>query len=105
MPATLTLKAPLKTHEGEVKELTLRDITAKDIIEIRHSPLSLTSVSTGMGAMRSTEQRVDIRYDVAFQYLVRLTGVDEVILGTIGGSDLTKATNLIVKMWNEAEGE
>lgn len=102
MPANVTLSKPLTTHKGEITEIELRDITAKDLVEMRVSPLGFTNIGSGIGSARVTDQRVELRYDIAMGYLVRLSGIDEILLGALQAKDFEKCVGAVTKLWNDA---
>ena len=73
------LSRPLTTHAGEQRELTLREPTARDYIAMRRVPFSLLfhqetrATNPDQVSQRTGELVTD--YDLAFQWLERLTGV------------------------------
>jgi hypothetical protein len=86
------LSRPLTTHQGEQRELTLREPTARDYISMRRVPFSLLfhqetrATNPDQVSQRTGELVTD--YDLAFQWLERLTGVSILILETLKGSDV-----------------
>lgn len=81
MPKTIPLSTPLQTHTGEVKELTLRDPIGADFIAINKLPFVMASD----GTMSSTTPD----FAVAAQWMARLSGVDAILIGTLGARDFS----------------
>jgi hypothetical protein len=98
MPFTVPLSKPLKTHDGEVTQLTLRDLTASDIVMARVPPVKLIANS------KEDEEHAEFRYDIIMQLASRLTGIDDLILGGLSARDFHAVANAVVKLWN-ASGE
>jgi hypothetical protein len=105
MPVICKLTKPLSTHKGEVTELELRDLTAKDMVEARVSPQSLSYTSLGKGTNEMRETRIEIRYDIAMSLAVRLTGVDEILLGAMCAKDFDTLVGKVLEVWNSQSGE
>jgi hypothetical protein len=95
MAITIPLSKPLKTHDGEVTSLTLRDFSAIDIVNGRVSPVKIV-------VNEDKTQTIDIRYDVAMAYLSKLTGVDDILLGALSGADFQKAVNAVIELFNSS---
>lgn len=102
MPRTVPISKPLTTHKGEVTEIELRDITARDMVEMRVGPTSVSTHAEGIGNARVVSQKFDIRYDIAMGYLTRLSGIDEILLGSLKAADFDKCVVAIQELWNEA---
>lgn len=94
MARNIKLSKPLKTHDGEVMELKLRDLTARDIATMRESPYKVIQ--------RKDDGTVEleIRYDKMMAYLSLLSGVDDLILGDLSGTDFQSACNVVGEVWN-----
>lgn len=96
MPRTVPLSKPLKTHAGEITELTFRELTGGDIAEMSLSPIAITLVE----ADGVKGQKVDIRYDIAMKYLARLTGIDTILLGSLPAKDFSNAAQAVIAEFN-----
>lgn len=94
--AKVPLTKPLLTHDGEVMELSFRDLTARDIVEARVPPIKLARVGD--------EVTQEYRYDVVMKLASALTGVDDLILGKLSAQDFHAVTNEVINRWN-ASGE
>lgn len=92
MAEPIPLSRPLKTHKGEITELTLRELDARDIVEARQSPIKIGRVGE--------EVVHEYRYDVVMKLASMLTGHDEVVLGGLKGGDFHKLTAAVVDEWN-----
>jgi hypothetical protein len=93
MSKTVSLSGPLKTHEGEVTSLTLRALTAADIVTMRKSPFEIVRKGDG-------EVEVTIKYDIMMAYMSRLSGVDDLLLSKMSGTDFQLACNAVGEIWN-----
>lgn len=94
MTRSITLSKPLKTHDGEVTELKLRDLDARDIVRMREAPFKITQRKDDGGV------ELEVRYAVMMNYLSLLTGVDDLVLGTMSGQDFQKACSVVGDVWN-----
>lgn len=92
MANTVPLSKPLKSHQGEITELTLRELTARDIVEARQSPIKIARVGE--------EVVHEYRYDVVMKLASMMTGHDEGVLGGLKGGDFHKLTAAVVDEWN-----
>ena len=107
MPATVRLSKPLKTHGGEVTELTLRDLVASDLVKMRRSPTTITNMQdltpnvAGPARRDKIEYRIEPNYDVVMDYLVLLTGLDPIVLGAMPARDFRRATDVVTGLWND----
>jgi hypothetical protein len=93
MAKTVPLSKPLKTHNGEVRELALRGLSASDIVEMKTSPFQVLRREGG-------DVELIIKYDVMMKYLSRLSGVDDLLLGAMDGNDFQVACNKVGDVWN-----
>jgi hypothetical protein len=93
MANTVLLSKPLKTHDGEVSLLTLRDLDAADIVAMKSSPFQVIRMQSG-------EVELIVKYDVMMQYLSRLSNLDPILLGKLGGVDFQVACNKVGDIWN-----
>lgn len=96
MAKTIPLSKPLKTHEGEVSKLELRDMQASDIVLARVAPYRVVETKEG------GEQHVEYRFDVVMQLASRLSGVDDLVLGALSAKDFHAVTLAVVQLWNAA---
>lgn len=93
MAKTVPLSKPLETHDGEVSELTLRGLTAADIVRMKKSPFDVIRLDGG-------EVELRVKYDMMMSYLAELSGLDEIVLGRMSGPDFQKACNVVGDIWN-----
>jgi hypothetical protein len=96
MPTTVPLSKALTTHKGDVNELVLRDLDARDMVEVRQPPIKLARVGD--------EVTQEYRYDVVMKLASLLTGIDDLVLGKLSAGDFHKLTGAVVDAWN-ASGE
>jgi hypothetical protein len=93
--STITLKAPLLTHSGEVTSLTLKEPKARSFFE-HGEPFKMRVITEG------ESERIEFEYNhkVLGKFLSDMCGLDELILGKISASDYfsirNAATNLII---------
>ena len=94
MARNIKLSKPLKTHDGEVMELKLRDLTARDIATMRESPYKVFP--------RKADGTVELenRYYKMMADLSLRSGVDDLILGDLSGTDFQSACNVVGEVWN-----
>lgn len=85
MSKTIILKAPITTHDGETKQIVLRDPIGADYIAINKMPFSV--IGTGDDRMIVPD------YKVAVQWLTRLSGIDEILIGKLNRDDFLAAIN------------
>ncbi len=78
-PYTLALTSPVTTHGGVVHELKLREPIAADYIALQRVPFDVR----GDGDNR----RSVVHFDLAAKWASRLTGHDEIVLGTLSRND------------------
>lgn len=93
MAFTVPLSKPLKTHDGDVSELKLRDIDASDIVSMKTSPFQVIRQVSG-------DVELIVKYDVMMQYLSRLSAIDPILLGKLSGTDFQIACNKVGDIWN-----
>lgn len=101
MPVDIKLGSPLKAHNAVVDTIHLRDLTARDMVKMRKSPVSMVMTSTGIGDEMLVERRFDTDYDLAMKYLAELSGYDDLVLSTMRASDFQNCVNALAKMWND----
>lgn len=93
MAKTVPLSKPLKTHDGEVRELKLRSLNASDIVSMKTSPFQVIRREAG-------DVELIVKYDVMMQYLSRLSGIDDLLLGAMDGNDFQVCCNRVGDVWN-----
>jgi hypothetical protein len=92
---TVTLNTPIKTHDGETSTIVLKEPKARSFFE-SGEPFKMRVISDG------ESDRVEFDYDhkVLAKFLRDMTGIDELILGSIAASGYfllrNAATNLII---------
>jgi hypothetical protein len=99
MPDTkVKLSRPLVTHKGELKELTLREPTARDFIEINKLPVRFKIDAEGGG------REVMVDYETLFRWASHLTDIGVDILGTLKKRDVQSIVEAIQEiLGDEAE--
>jgi hypothetical protein len=96
MTETVTLTRPIKTHKGEISEITLSEPTARSFFN-HGEPFKVKVLSDEKG-----ESLVDFVFfnDVVAKFLVDLTGLDEIVLSSLRAVDYmnlrTKAAHMII---------
>jgi hypothetical protein len=100
---TVKLSRPLTTHDGVKNEIVLREPTARDYMSLKRVPFAIVfhqTVKAGEVGGNTDPQAVTERqgelqtdYDLAFQWISRLSGIDTLILGTLRGNDVNKLIN------------
>lgn len=81
MPKVIHLSKPLVTAAGDTRTLELRDPVAADFFELNKLPV--TTVSTAEGEVRRPD------FKAVAQWLSRLSGVDDILLGKMNVTDFT----------------
>ena len=94
MGEPIPLSKPLKSHKGEITELTFRELTARDIVEVGASPIKVTRVGD--------EVIQEYRYPSVMRLASLLTGHDELVLGGMKASDFHRVTAAVVDAWMQA---
>ena len=91
----VTLTTPIKTHDGEVTTLKLREPKARSFFE-HGEPFKMRVISEG------DKDRVEFDYNhkILAKFLSDMTGIDDITLGSVTASDYfllrNAATNLII---------
>ena len=78
-PYKITLKRPIKTHNGTAYELRLREPVAADFIEVGRVPFDVRG--------DDDNRRATVDFKCVAQWGSRLTGLDEIILGQLAVDD------------------
>ena|SRR5258708_35023806 len=92
---TVTLNSPIKTHDGETTSILLKEPKARSFFD-HGEPFKVRVIAEG------EKDRVEFDYDhkVLAKFLCDMTGIDELVLGTVVASDYfslrNAATNLIM---------
>ena len=95
--ASDVLGEPITTHKGQITKLEFRDLTAADAIAMRHPPYTLSIKGESTAQMP--------KYDVAFRYIARLTGIDEISLSGLSFADFKRAIQNLMLKWDSELGE
>ncbi|MDQ8700219.1 hypothetical protein [Hyphomicrobium sp. LHD-15] len=88
--ATVPLSRPLKTHQGDVREIVLRKPQFGEFIEI--GPVENLVFSNADGEARQMESKIDLQR--LMRWASRLSNIDQIVLSTldpIDGYNLSKA--------------
>ena len=90
---TLKLSKPLKTFQGEVLEITLREPNGGDLLDLG-VPVSVERTMAGNRSMNDTYAvtlKVTRNMAVCRSYLARLSGIELPLLGAMSAKDMMKA--------------
>jgi hypothetical protein len=96
MTETITLSKPLKTHDGEVTSLKLKEPEARSFFE-HGEPFKVRVISDEVNG-----DRIDFDFNngVFKKFLTDMTGVDDILLGKLRASDFmalrTRAAHMII---------
>ena len=80
MPVNVPLSKPIQSGSGEIKEITLRELTARDLVKMR-KPFNKTTIGAG------GEITIEADFETAMQYLSELSGHDDITLGLLCAAD------------------
>lgn len=89
----LALKKPIVTHDGSIRELTFRPVTAELAIKYGKLPFEFKSVSEDGQTGTFT-----FDYKIAAKWIADLTGHDEMVLGQMEMTDFIAACALVRDM-------
>ena len=98
MSVTVPLSKPIKAHGDEVSELTLREPTTKDVIELGLPTLIIPGAdgqSTG----------VEIRQPVVARYVSRLAAIPMGSVKALSLKDFSLCTAAVMGFFGEGDGE
>lgn len=98
MSAVIPLSKPVKAHGDEVSELTLREPTTKDIIELGLPTLIIPGAdgqSTG----------VEIRQPVVARYISRLAAIPMGSVEALAVKDFSLCTAAVMGFFGSGDGE
>jgi hypothetical protein len=93
---TVKLSRPLKTHGGDVSEITLKEPTARSFFS-HGEPFKVRVLSDDKG-----ESHVDFDFfnNVFAKFLVDMTGLDDIVLSSLRAVDYvslrTRAAHMII---------
>jgi hypothetical protein len=98
MSVTVPLSKPIKAHGDEVSELTLREPTTKDVIELGLPTLIIPGAdgqSTG----------IEIRQPVVARYVMRLAAIPMGSVEALSLSDFSLCTAAVMGFFGQGDGE
>lgn len=98
MSATVTLRRPVKAHGDEVGELTLREPTTKDIMEIG---LPTLLVPSGDGQAVG----VEIRQKVVGRFISRLAQIPMSSVESLHPADFSRCSAVVMGFFEMSDGE
>lgn len=84
----VALQKPIRTHQGEVRAITLRDPIAQDYIEIEQLPFEVRGTGD--------ERRITVNFKIAAKWVARMANLDELLVGQLSAGDwqaVVAATN------------
>ena len=93
--STVTLSTPIKTHNGDVSTIVLKEPKARSFFE-HGEPFKMRVINEG------ERDRVEFDYNhkILAKFLTDMCGIDDMLLGGMSASDYflvrNAATNLIV---------
>jgi hypothetical protein len=85
---TITLSRPLKTHDGEVTTLTLKEPTARAFVDFGE-PFTLKPITDESGESNGVSFVFD-NNKAFMRFLSNMTGVDDLLLSAMSGSDFQR---------------
>jgi hypothetical protein len=86
-PRIVKLVKPIKTHQGEQREITLREPIASDYVTCDVMPFKIIG--------NGDEARIDVQFKPMMKWATLLTGHDEIVLGNLSGPDWLEMTRKI----------
>lgn len=98
MSITVKLSKPIKAHAEEVGELTIREPTTQDVIELG-LPMLIVIGDDG----RSTG--VEIRPSVVARYLSRLAAIPKSSVESLYRQDFSRCTAAVMGFFGVGDGE
>lgn len=93
---TITLSKPLKTHDGEVTSLKLKEPEARSFFD-HGEPFKVRVIND-----ETNGDRIDFEFNnsVFKKFLTDMTGVDDILLGKLRAADFmalrTRAAHMII---------
>lgn len=97
METTIKLTQPIKVHDEEMHELTLREPTSKDSEELGY-PYELVPLGGSKG-----EMALRVRPDIILQYGARLANIPPPAIKQLRLSDLMTLTSIIMGFFGQSE--
>lgn len=98
MSVTVPLSRPVKAHGDEIQEVTLREPTTKDVIELG-LPTLIIPGADGQGA------GVEIRQPVIARYLCRLAAIPLSSVEAMTVKDFSLCTAVVMGFFGSGDGE
>ncbi len=98
MSTTVPLRVAVKAHGEDLHEITLRDVTTKDIMELG-TPLLIIPSADGKTA------GVEIRQTVIGKYVSRLAKIPPSSVEAIDPKDWSKFQAVVMGFFEETDGE
>lgn len=95
---TIQLNQPIKAHGEEVSQLTLREPTTKDVIE-----LGLPTLIIIGGDGKSTG--VEVRQAVVARYIMRLAAIPLGAVESMSMNDFSVCTATVMGFFGQGDGE
>ena len=92
MPITVPLSKPLKTHKGDVTEIVLRDIEARDLVMMKRHFINVVQTAEG--------QKFETDFALAQQYIEALSGIDALSLNPLPAKDFNACIDALAKLYN-----
>ena len=92
MSHKLPLSKPIKAHDQEISELTFRDLTGEDLIEVGAAPFIIDDRS-----------RTHIDFAATAAYIVRLAGIPTSSVKQMAPADMMKAFGVIAGFFGGTE--
>jgi hypothetical protein len=93
---TVQLSRPLNTHAGEARSIRLRPIKYVDVVEIGEVDRVFGSEIDANGKPARMEHALD--REAMMRWMVRLTGLDRIVLGEMSLADGRKVETAIRRM-------
>ena len=98
MNATIILKTPLVVHGEEVAELTLREPTSEDVMQIGTPTLLIPSAD-------GESLGVEIRARVVGQYIMRLAAIPLSSVKALSIADFQQCTRVVMGFFGSGDSE
>lgn len=94
---TVALSNPIKTHDGEVSELKLKEPRAGTLVKY-NDPFKVKPIKGEDGETEGFE--FEFSNKIMMQFLTDMTGIDEIVLSTMSAADFMRvrlaAANLVL---------
>ncbi len=89
-PVTITLSKPLDSHQGALRTLTIKEPTARQFVS-HGEPFKISLRADG-------SPDIEINNKAMFAFISDLSGVDEIALEELSGSDFNKARQAVISL-------